>query len=141
MKTSELSMLYYLDREIEKLQKALQKASMDILDLAESTGNKLSHVPRSKGGSDKEDRLVELIDIKIKAEKIIGENLARAQQERLKIEEFIGKIEDVEIRYIIRLRHLEGMSWKEIANEISNGRYVHEDTPRKKYKAYFDRQE
>jgi len=138
MKTSDLSKLYYLDKEIAKLEEDLRKTDFDILDLAERTGGRLSHTPRAKGGYDTTDRLVSLVDLKVKTEKSIHKNLAKAQQEKIKIEEFISGIEDAEIRYIIRLRHLDGLSWKEVADEVGRGNYMHHSAPRKRLERYLE---
>ena len=111
MTEKELSGLYYLNRETEMLQKELD-------ELEYSTGVKsivLSHSPKSKRRRlGVEDLAAEKADLKA----IIQLNLLKIQRERARIERFIGNIKDPETRLIFRLRHINGMKWREIGQEM-----------------------
>jgi hypothetical protein len=43
---------------------------------------------------------------------------AKAEIERNRLERFIASIEDAEMRLIIRLRHVNSLTWEEIGEEI-----------------------
>ena len=44
--------------------------------------------------------------------------LAKAEIEKNKLERFIAGIDDAEMRLIIRLRHINSLTWEEIGSEI-----------------------
>ena len=124
MTEKELSGLYYLNRETEYLQKELD-------ELEYSTGVKsvvLSHTPKSKRRYGVEDMAAEKADLKA----IIQLNLLKIQRERARIERFIGNIKDPETRLIFRLRHINGMKWREIGDEM----HMTYETARRKHKAH-----
>ena len=124
MTEKELSGLYYLNRETEFLQKELD-------ELEYSTGVKsvvLSHAPKSKRRYGVEDMAAERADLKA----IIQLNLLKIQRERARIERFIGNIKDPETRLIFRLRHINGMKWREIGQEL----YMSLGSVYNKHKAY-----
>ena len=110
MTEKELSGLFYLNRETEWLQKDLEK-------LEHSIGAKspvLSHSPKGKGQRGISDLAVEIADLKA----VIQLNLIRIQRERARLERYINSIDDPEIRLIFRLRHINGMTWREIGEEV-----------------------
>ena len=120
----ELNQLYYLNREYERLKK-------DIKERKDKLGYKspvLSDMPKGGNKRDYTDEIADIADL----EAAQSENLERIQFERLKLEKYIGKIRDSEIRLIMRLRHINGMTWREIGNET----YMSYETVRGKYKTY-----
>ena len=124
MSEKDLSKLYFLNRETEMLQKERE-------EIEQSIGTKsvvLSHAPKSKVRYGAEDLAVELADLNA----IIQLNLLKIQRERARIERYIGNIEDPETRLIFRLRHINGMTWREIGDEI----YMSYNTARRKHKKY-----
>ena len=125
MTEKELSGLYYLNRETERLQK-------DLRELEYSRAAKppvLSHAP-GRGGpkSDISDLAVEIADLKA----IIQLNLLKIQRERARLERYIGNVADPEMRLILRLRHINGMTWEGIGYELGMER----TTVSKKHRAY-----
>ena len=124
MTEKELSGLYYLNRETERLQDELD-------ELEHSVGVKsivLSHAPKSKRRYGVEDMAAERADLKA----IVQLNLLKIQKERTRLERYIGSIENPETRLIFRLRHINGMTWREIGDEM----YMTYETARRKHKAH-----
>lgn len=125
MTRNELKQCYWLNREIEQLKKELQN-----LDGNEYKEIDYSGMPHGSGISDSTGRLAtqraelhELISLKLK-ECIIA---------RTRIERYINDIHDSEMRMILRLRHINGLSWQQIAFSIGG---YDESVPRKKYNKY-----
>ena len=110
MSEKELSGLYYLNRETERLQK-------DLDELEDGTYAKspvYRHGSKNPKKYDISHLAVEIADLK----EIIQLNLRKIQIERARLLRYIQKIEDPEIRLIFRLRHVNGMTWREIADEV-----------------------
>jgi hypothetical protein len=119
----ELKQLFFLKKECERLQK-------DILDKKTKVGYKspaISDMPRGNPKSYTDD-IDEIVDL----EAIMSLNLKRIQRERVRLEEYIGNIEDAEMRLIFRLRHINCMTWREIGDEM----FMNHETVRRKYKKY-----
>ena len=111
MTEKELSGLYYLNRETEWLQKEREEIEYSI----SAKSVVLSHAPKSKRRRYcVEDLAVELADLNA----IIQLNLLKIQHARARLERFIGSVEDPEMRLILRLRHINGMKWREIGREM-----------------------
>lgn len=110
MTKSELSQLFYLNREIEREQERL--ASLE--EAATDTSVKISGMPFVGGMSDKTAIAAEIADAKaiIKAKQIA----AVAEYNRLI--RYINSVNDSFIRQILGLRYIDGKSWQGIANEI-----------------------
>jgi len=51
-------------------------------------------------------------------EDLLNKTMLKAAQEVLKIEEYLEKIEDVEMRVLLRLRYVSRMTWEAIGAEI-----------------------
>lgn len=123
MTKEELSQLFYLNRECEKLQ-------ADILDKKTRVGYKspvMSDMPRGNP-KDYTNDLDEIADL----ETIMALNLKRIQRERARLEDYIGSIENAEIRLIMRLRHINCMTWEQIGDEL----HMDRTTISKKYNNY-----
>ena len=111
MTEKELSGLYFLIRETELLQDDL-----DELEHSMGVGSvMLSHSPKGKRRFGVDDLAAEIADLKA----IIQLNLRKIQLERARLERYIGNIGDPEIRLIFRLRHINGMKWREIGPETN----------------------
>ena len=110
MTEKELSGLYYLNRETERLQKEREEIEYSI----SVKSVVLSHAPKSKRRYGVEDLAVELADIK----NLIQLKLREIQLERAKLERYIGSIEDPKIREIFYLRYVNGMKWREVGKEM-----------------------
>ena len=110
MTEKELSGLYFLNRETERLQDELD-------EMEHGVGAKSavpSHGPKSRRRYGSGSPAVGIADLKA----IIQLNLLKTQRERARLERYIGNIEDPETRLIFRLRHVNGMTWREIADEV-----------------------
>jgi len=75
----------------------------------------LSDMPKGRGVSDKvSDYVAEVVIL----EEIIKLNIQKIFYERNKLERYIAEIPDSEVRLIMRLRHINGMTWDEIGAEM-----------------------
>ena len=120
----ELGQLYFLIKETELLQK-------DLLTLEYRAGISAPLlIGMPKGGIKKgvAEYAAEIADLRDE----ITFNLLRIQKERVKIERFIGGLDDAEMRLILRLRHVNCMTWADIGYELNMER----TTVSKKYRAY-----
>lgn len=124
MTEKELSQLYYLNRETERLQKDLE----ELTQWGGYRSQVVNGMPKGGIRRDISDVAVEITELR----ELIQLNLKRIQLERARLERFIGSVEDSEMRLIIRLRHINGMTWEAIAAEIN----LERTTVSKKYKAY-----
>jgi len=132
LSVEELNQLYYLNIETAKLQESLEGLESEIITLSERSGSKLSHTPKHRGRRAPIYKLEDLLDSTTGLKKRIKRNLRKIQRERLRLEKYISTIEDVEIRLIFRLRHMEGMSWDEIGQQM----HMHRTTVFRKHRAY-----
>jgi len=122
---NELSQLYWLNKETAQLQKELlelRHKGINILPV-------LSDMPKGRGVSDKvSDYVAEVVIL----EEIIKLNIQKIFYERNKLERYIAEIPDSEVRLIMRLRHINGMTWEAIGAEMG---YT-ESGIRKRYNRY-----
>lgn len=127
MNIKELSNLYYLNKEIKRLQEELE-------EITEIGASVIDGMPHGTGTGDKVQQLV------LKRQSLI-EQIVRKQtkyiDEKSRMEHFIDNIEDSKVRFIARLRFIEFKTWYEIADEITpdDKELVDSSTPRK----YFQR--
>ncbi len=123
---NELSQLFYLNKETERLQK-------DLRELEYYNGYKapvITDIPKGNQYKDKiADYVAEVTDLR----EIIKLNLQKIQHERSRLERYISGIDNAEIRLIFRLRHINGMKWEDIATEIGYVGQYSESTVRKKH--------
>ena len=64
-----------------------------------------------------------LSEIKAKdTKRLIEEHNRRKQAAEQKITDFILTLDDEEMRYIVKLRYLDGIGWEDIATKIGKGR-------------------
>ena len=127
MTQNELSQLYWLNKETAQLQKELlelRHRGINILPV-------LSDMPKGRGVSDKvSDYVAEVVIL----EEIIKLNIQKIFYERNKLERYIAEIPDSEVRLIMRLRHINGMTWDEIGAEVNQER----TTVAKKYRRFIN---
>ncbi len=126
MNKTELNQLYWLNKETAQLQKELlelRQRGINILPV-------LSDMPKGGGSRDKlSDYVAEVVIL----EETIKLNLQRIFYERNRLERFIADIPESDVRLIMRLRHINGMTWDSIAVELG---YT-ESGVRKRYNRYF----
>lgn len=110
----ELSQLYYLSREIERDKRRLKELEA----LAEGATQHLTGMPIAPGHGDKISRYaVELMEIK----EILQCNLRRYMIEYNRLLRYISSVEDSQMRQILTLRYLNGLTWREVAQSIGGG--------------------
>lgn len=126
MNKRELSQLYYLNREIEEQQRRLQELEA----LATSCTSHITGMPKARGVVDRLAAYVaEIADLK----SLIDLNIRKCFFELNRLNRFINGIEDSQMRLILSLRYINGLSWQQIAFSI--GEYD-EQYPRRKHNAF-----
>ncbi len=110
----ELSQLYYLSREIKRDKRRLKELEA----LAEGTTQHLTGMPIAPGFGDKTARYaIEIMELK----EVIECNMRRCMIEYNRLIRFISSVEDSQMRQILTLRYVNGMTWQRIATEIGGG--------------------
>lgn len=133
MNIKELSNLYYLNKEIKRLQEELE-------EITEIGASVIDGMPHGTGTGDKVQQLV------LKRQSLI-EQIVRKQtkyiDEKSRMEHFIDNIEDSKVRFIARLRFIEFKTWYEIADEITpdDKELVDRTSPYNTLKRYFKKNE
>ena len=107
----ELNQLHYINTEIKQLK-------YEIADLENKSIVKAQVITGMPFGSGVGDptgvKGTELSERKI----LLNLALSKAEIEKNRIERFISSIDDTEIRIIIRLRHINSLTWEEIGDEV-----------------------
>lgn len=129
MNIKELSQLYYLNREIEQDKRKLR----ELESLATNTSINISGLPHIGGKADKTALACDISDIKIAIEAKI--QLSVVEYNRLK--RYIADVDDSLIRQIISLRFIDGLKWRDVAQQIGGGNS--EDTLRMLLKRYLEK--
>ena len=114
MDISCLSQLNYLDKEIRMLTDKI---------------NKLNERKSKKGigfDAECEDEIVYLTDL-------IKNRRKKCLLDQIRIENFISTISDSQMRMIISLRYINGLSWQQVAFEMGE---FDESYPRKKHNKF-----
>jgi hypothetical protein len=134
MTKQELSQCYWLNREIEQLAEELKS-----LDGKEYKAINLTGMP---SGGDVSDNVSRLATQRAELHRLISLKIEECMIARTRIERFINTVEDSEMRMILRPRHINGMSWQQIAFSINeSGRYSNDESvPRKKYNRFMEGQ-
>ena len=103
---------WYLGIEARELQGELKELRNSGL----YDSNKMSHTgTRNKGNEDRVGKYtVKLMEL----EEAIENNIKKITEQRLSIENYINDIENTEIRLMLRLRYMRGLTWKEIGDEL-----------------------
>lgn len=113
MKKTDLSKLKNLIREIETLQNELDRLKWEpkeqVVDYAKDYKTGYPRIITLTGYGDADYRRVK---------QKLTENLYRVQKERLRIEEQIQGVSDPEMRVILRLQYVNGMTQEQIAEEM-----------------------
>lgn len=112
MTKKELSQLYYLNREIEQLQKRV----LELESLASSCTVQITGIPSNSGFKDKLGQYVaEIADLK----SLLNLNLKKCFYELNRLNRYIQSIDDSEMRMILTLRYINGFCWEQVAASIS----------------------
>lgn len=124
MNKKELSQLRYLNREIELLKEQIEKAEQDVeanmaADTVAGSNPVWPYQLRSfrvEGIAVPEyERRVERLKRKLQR------RLEEVMEKREEIEEYIDSIDDSQIRMILTLRYVNGLSWQQVAEHIGGG--------------------
>lgn len=127
MTKKELSQCYYLNREIDQLSKELQK-----LDGKEYKSINLTGMPHGSGIS---DTVGKLATQRAEIHELLSLKLRECMIARARIERYINDIDDSEMRMILRLRHINGLTWLQVAMHIGK---QDANYPWRKYEKYLD---
>jgi len=126
MNKKELSQLYYLNREIEEQQRRIR----ELESLATSCTSYITGMPKITGISDKVAKYAaEIADLK----ELLDLNLKKCFYELKRLNRFIESVEESQMRMILSLRYINGLTWQQIAFSI--GEYD-EQYPRRKHNAF-----
>ena len=121
----ELNELYWLNKEIQDLQRRLKELEENV-----PIGNsKITGLPKSNSQTNQIETYVDQVD---SLKRKINENMILVIEEKKKIEDFISTVDDAEMRMIIRLRNIDLMGWQEIGDALGMER----TTASKKYKNF-----
>lgn len=121
MTEKELNQLYYLKIEIKRL-----KTEIEELENCLYRSPRVTDLPTGSGNGDPVGTLAaELSERKM----LLELAYAKAKTERERMERFILSVNDAEMRLIIRLRHIDCMTWEEIGEKV----HMHRTTVKRKY--------
>ena len=126
MTKNELSQLYDLNREITQ-----QKRRIAELESASTNCNaKITGMPHASGVADKVgEYAAEMADLKC----IIELNMQRCWYELNKLNRYIASVPDSEMRQILSLRYISGLTWQQVACGLGE---TDESYPRRKHNAF-----
>ena len=114
MNKRELSQLYYLNREIGQLKSRIEELEC----IAVSDTSRITGMPHVTGISDKVGRYAaEIADLK----ELLDLNLKKCFYELNRLNRYIEGIDDSQMRMIMTLRYVNGLSWRQIAFSIGGG--------------------
>lgn len=114
MTKKELSQLYYLNREIERLQKQIKEFEC----VATGCTTNLTGMPHGSGTSNKVgDYAAEIADLK----GILNANVQKCFYEFNRLNRYINTVDDSEIRMILSFRYINGLCWSQVAASIGEG--------------------
>ena len=114
MTKKELSQLYYLKKEAKHLRDKIAELEC----AATGSSPRITGVPIGYGYSNKvADYAVEINDLK----EMLERQLRKCICEMKRINEYIETIEDSQIRIIIGLRYVQGLTWRQVAFRIGGG--------------------
>lgn len=129
MTKQELSQLYYLNREIEQLKNRI----VELECVATSTSSRITGMPHASGISDKVGKYAaEITDLK----ELLDLNLKKCFYELNRLNRYIESIEDSEMRLIMSLRYINGLSWQQVAFSIGEH---DEQYPRRKHNKFLQK--
>ena len=111
MTKKELSQLYYLKREIKEQQKRINELEA----AATSCSSKIDGLPSGTGISDKIGKYaVQIADLK----SLLDLNLKKCFYELNRLNHYIQSVEDSQMRMILTLRYINGLTWRQIAKSL-----------------------
>ena len=134
MTLKELSQLYYIRREIERLKKDLEEIRAELFAL---NGLNCDGMPRGKKNK-RAEHIDMLLDKKQKLESIKVERIIQCEEERDRLENYIANIPDSLTRQIFSLRFVDCLPWRQVAYSIGGNNT--EESVRQTAKRYVNMQ-
>lgn len=113
MTTKELAQLYYLNREIEQDKQRLTELEA----AATSITPKITGLPHVAGITDKTAIAAAIADLR----ELVQAKQMQCIAEHKRLLHYINSIDDSLTRQIISLRHINGLSWRQVAFHIGGG--------------------
>ena len=107
MKEKELNKYYYLKKEVEDLEERIETYDVGV----SSVRVKELNVDSSPQFISIQEKVVELKDKWM-------QKRVEALEEYIKIESFIDRVDDAEIRILLRYRYLDLLSWEQIGEKV-----------------------
>lgn len=107
MKEKELNKYYYLKKEVEDLEERIETYDVGV----SSVRVKELNVDSSPQFISIQEKVVELKDKWM-------QKRVEALEEYIKIESFIDRVDDAEIRVLLRYRYLDLLSWEQIGEKV-----------------------
>lgn len=131
MLKNELNNLRYYIAEKERLNKEIASFKEKISDGYQSPEFGVDAIkPKNKIN----DQTISVVKNNIKYQALIEKRAKKLEVIILKLYKLINKIENQEIKAIVELRNIKGLTWREIGEEIN----LEESTCRKKYNNYIN---
>lgn len=126
MTKKELSQLYWLNREIERDKERLR----ELESAAQPGAQKITGMPSGAGVADKiGNYAAEIADLK----GIIDANISRCFYELNRLNRYIASVDDSQMRLILSLRYVNGLSWQQVAFSMGE---TDESYPRRKHNSF-----
>ncbi|GHV33167.1 hypothetical protein FACS18949_06390 [Clostridia bacterium] len=111
MNKKDLSQLHWLNREIEEQQRRLNELEC----LATNCTSHVTGLPRGNGMLDKlGGYAAEIADLR----GLVDLNLKKCFYELNRLNRYINAVEDSQMRIILSLRYINGLTWQQIAVSI-----------------------
>ncbi len=130
MTKKELSQLYWLNREIEEEKRKLE----ELIAAASGWTQKITGLPHV-GGADKTGDMAILI---AEQRDLIGFKVRQSVIEYNRLNRYIASVEDAQMRMILSLRYVNGLSWQQVAFHIGES---DESYPRRKHNKFLRKSE
>lgn len=131
MTKKELSQLYWLNREIEEEKHKLE----ELTAASEGCTQSITGLPHVNSAGDKIGDLAiliaeqrDLIDLKVRQSVVEYNRLIR----------YIASVEDAQMRMILSLRYVNGLSWQQVAFRMGE---TDESYPRRKHNIFLRKSE
>lgn len=131
MTKKELSQLYWLNREIEADKRKLE----ELQSAAVSATAKITGLPHVTGVRDKVGEIAVLIE---EQRSLIELKKKRTVIEYNRLMRYINSVDDSLMRQILTLRHVDGLSWQQVAFAIGEN---DESYPRRKHNEFLRKSE
>ena len=115
MTVQELNRWRYLDLQIEDLKIKIN----ELEDLATGGTSHITGMPKSPNTT---DRMAEYVSKMVDLKNILAERYRDCVECRIRLENYIDSIAyDPYMQTIITLRYVNGLTWNEISDRVSNG--------------------